>query len=86
MKSKLTRLLILLGIIFLFGLIKDTFAPQASSSVPLAKMTQLAAINCPDKTNPFTPTPLEDNAKVMAAIEQSLVEVVEPKGLTVRWK
>jgi hypothetical protein len=86
LKSKLTKLLILLGIIFLFGLIKDAFAPQSGSSVPLAKMSQLAGTNCPLKGESFTDSPLEDKAKVMAAIEQSLMEAVEPKSLTVRWK
>ena len=83
-KSKFTRLLILLGIIFLFGLIKDVFN---SNPEPLTKTNQNKLASFDIKTDPFYSSDLgEGKNQIIDSIEESLTEVVENKGIVARIK
>lgn len=84
-KSKFTRLLILLGIIFLFGLIKDVF--NSSNPEPLTKNNQNKLASFDIKTDPFySPDLGEGKNQIMDSIEESLTEVVENRGIVARIK
>jgi hypothetical protein len=83
----LTKLLILLGIVFLFGLLRDVLSPQISSALPLAKMNQLIA-SCPlrESSSSYDAPEEKEKAKALDAIELSLTDVVENRGFVARIK
>jgi hypothetical protein len=86
-KSKITKLLIVLGIVFLIGLLKDFFNPQSNSTIPLTKINQLTAASLPLQTDSaFTDGAEQEKARLLEAVEQSLIEVVEPKGIAAKIK
>lgn len=80
-------MLIVLGIVFLIGLLKDFFNPQSNSTIPLTKINQLTAPSLPLQTDSaFTDGAEQEKARLLEAVEQSLIEVVEPKGIATKIK
>jgi len=75
-------MLIIFGIIFLFGLIKDIFNHNQSSNSPLTKITESESNSLSLKNEPlFLAQSEQERLRIIESIEGPLTSVIEDKSI-----